>query len=88
MKRCLEIYEKILGDEFEILSEKTFCKLDIEPLLIERVSKREESSLEAFRSQFGDVQKGDMVAFETSLYTKHRLYSELPEDEKIRFYTS
>jgi len=56
--------------------------------LIERVSKREESSLEAFRSQFGDVQKGDMVAFETSLYTKHRLYSELPEDEKIRFYTS
>jgi len=88
MPRCLEIYYKILGDAFEIIPEKSFCKLDTVPHLQKRVALREHASLAVFQEQFADVLAGDLISFETVLYTQHKLYAPLPESQKVRYYSS
>ncbi len=88
MQRCLEIYHKILGTDFDILPEPAYSKLDTDKKLKERVSKREEISLNLFRKNFGHITPGDVTAFETILYTKHKLYSELTEKQKFRIHTT
>jgi hypothetical protein len=86
MDRCLEIYNKVFGNNIEIIPERTFSKLDTDPLLNARVQKREKASLDLFRTQFINVTPGNPESFEKALYTKHKLYSALAEEDKIRFH--
>ncbi len=86
MDRCLEIYHKILGNTLKIIPVRTYSALDTDKKLNRLVKKREKASLNIFREQFKEVKPKDMIHFEKILYTKHKLYSTLPESEKIRFH--
>ncbi|MGV8168914.1 MAG: YdcF family protein [Candidatus Nanoarchaeia archaeon] len=86
LPRCLEIYHKILGEGFEIIPEPAFSKMDTDKKLNLKVKARELKSLTLFRKNFSGFKSGDAASFEKTLYTKHKLYSSLPEKERIRFY--
>jgi hypothetical protein len=86
MNRCIEIYQKLLGKNFNIILEPAFSKMDTTLELKKRVQKRELSSLKTFNSTFKNVSPGDEAKFEETLYSKHKRYCNLPNNEKIKFY--
>ncbi|MGV8162719.1 MAG: YdcF family protein [Candidatus Nanoarchaeia archaeon] len=86
MKRCLQIYKKILGPKYKIIPESAFCEMDTNSTLKEKVSIRELESLTLFKKTFKNIKSGDAASFEEKLYSNHKRYSVLPEKEKIRFH--
>lgn len=86
MNRCLEIYHKILGPEYEIIPVPAISRMDTNSDLKNKVQKRELESLERFRETFKNIIPGDVASFEEKLYAEHRRYSIIPEKERIKFH--
>jgi len=82
LPRCREIYDHILGVGFKTDFKGVPVDIDNDPATLEF----EKKALEMFREQFGGTPRGDSAAIEEALYSRHGIYSKIPEDKRLRFH--
>lgn len=82
MKRAKIIFDQVLGPGYstEFVGVKTSLENDLNTI------EREGRSLDKFLEHFGKLEPGDSPGIEQVLYTKHPLYSKIPNEKRMEFY--
>ena len=81
--RCMAVYDHILGKGFSTVFTGVAVDSDNDP----EIWAFERRAYAMFKEQFGDTPKGDSAAIEEVLYSKHGIYSKIPEEKQLRFHT-
>jgi len=84
IKRAMKIYYQILGPDYSIEFLGVRTELDSDPNTLER----EKKSLNTFLEHFGGLKPGDSAEIEQVLYNQHPLYKKIPDERKLKFYSS
>lgn len=80
LPRTKYIFEKVLGNEYEIEFVPVDSKLSPEKLTIQ--TNKESKTTEFLRKWFDEIKSGDMNAIKELMYTKHPGYAKNPEVTK------
>ncbi|MFH0829778.1 MAG: YdcF family protein [Candidatus Aenigmatarchaeota archaeon] len=87
LPRCKVIYDHILGDGFNTAFKGVHIWGEhVSKAEVQATVDFEKKALAMFREQFGDTPRGDSAAIEEALYTRHGIYSNISEEQRLRFH--
>lgn len=82
MPRAMRIFRAMLGPEYMVEGVKVDVPIKDDPSIM----AHEEDSLKKFLNDFDTMRPGFSKAIEEKLYENHPFYSNIPENERLRFY--